>query len=380
VLFNMPLPGKRKAIIILVIVAAAVLLRVPLKHLSFSIRLALSMQRLASGAAKQNLDVIETSAYRRDGTQDYEALCYRPAKSHATSALILVAGISELGCRHPMLVALARMLADKGLFVITPDIKELREFKISSKPIDQILFWHRQVSSMQGAERIRKIGFAGISFSATLALMAAARPEVRDTAGFAAGIGSYYNLARCAKGWFAAGSAAAENNRYPTRFYAKWIIMLAALDMVAASSDRIFLHEVLGNLLLERKVPPAGASLSVEGLRWYRMATMPAGQSDPDLALEIEDYLTSRIYSQLDPKDTLMQLRCPVFLIHGAYDDLIPPQESTELHQRVTHSYLLISPFLTHTHPSSASLSLGQKIRAAFDTLVFCYRFSRAIA
>jgi pimeloyl-ACP methyl ester carboxylesterase len=371
---------KRIAIIILGILAAAVLLRGPLHHLSFSVRLALSMQRLASGASKQNLAVMVTREHRRSGTQDYEALCYLPAKSPATSAIVLVAGISELGCDHPMLVVLARILADKGLLVITPDIKELRAFQISAKPIDQILFWHNQALSLQGAESIRKIGLAGISYSGTLALIAAARPEIRDKVGFVAGIGPYFNLSRCAKGWFAAGSAVAGNNSYPTRFYAKWIIMLAALDMVAAAGDRLFLHEVLNNLLLDKKVPPAGSSLTADGLRWYRLATMPEGQSDQDLALKIEGYLTSHIYTQLDPKDALMQLRCPVFFLHGAYDDLIPPQESMELHKWVKHSHVLISPFLTHTHPANASLSLWQKVKAAFDTIVFCYQLSQAIS
>jgi pimeloyl-ACP methyl ester carboxylesterase len=82
----------------------------------------------------------------------------------------------------------------------------------------------------------------------------------------------------------------------------------------------------------------------------------------------------------LDPSDALKQLRCPVFLLHGAYDDLIPPRESVELHQRLTHSHLLISPFMTHTHPSGTSLSLWQKVKAVFSTMAFCYQLSETIS
>jgi len=35
--------------------------------------------------------------------------------------------------------------------------------------------------------------------------------------------------------------------------------------------------------------------------------------------------------------------------MHGAYDDLISPGKQ-ELHRRISNSYLMISPFLTHTH------------------------------
>jgi len=58
---------------------------------------------------------------------------------------------------------------------------------------------------------------------------------------------------------------------------------------------------------------------------------------------------------------------------------LIPPEESMELHRRVSRSYLLISPFLTHTHPTDKPLSLGQKGKAALDTIVFSYHLSKVI-
>jgi len=99
----MPATRKRKVAIILGILAAVILLWAPMHHLLFSVRLALCIQKLASGVREENRAVIESRIYRRDGTKDYEALCYRPAKSPATSAVILVAGISELGSRHPML-------------------------------------------------------------------------------------------------------------------------------------------------------------------------------------------------------------------------------------------------------------------------------------
>jgi len=58
---------------------------------------------------------------------------------------------------------------------------------------------------------------------------------------------------------------------------------------------------------------------------------------------------------------------------------LIPAEESIELHRRVSDSHLLISPFLTHTHPTDKPLSLWQKARAAVDTIGFSYSLSRAI-
>jgi len=342
-------------------------------------RLALSIQRLASGAQEQQPAVIETKIRRQDGTHDYEALCYRPSRAPATAAVILAPGLSEQGCYHPRLIALSWALADKGLFVITPDIKEFREFRIAVEPIDQLVFWHRQVAGLEGGENVHKIGLAGISFSGTLALIAAARPEIRDNTAFVLGIGPYYDLLQCTKEWFAAGNANEGDGNYPTRFYAKWLIMRAALEMLPSSNDRKFLDQVLNDLLLSQKVPSASADLTPEALRWYSLAIVHPGQTDEELSAKIQEHLKKTIYHKLNPQDVLSNLRCPLFLIHGAYDDLIPSRESMEFQQRYTRTHLLISPFLTHTHPTNKPLTLWQKLAAGLDTLKFCYQLAQVI-
>ncbi len=375
----MVLISRRKITVISVILLAGILLWNPVNRLAFSVHLLISMQKYASGSTGRDLAVEETKVQRRMGTRECEALLYRPSKSRPAWALILVPGISELGCYHPRLVALSRLLADMGLLVITPDIPEFRMFEITAEPIDQILFWYDQTAALDEGGQIRTTGIAGISFSGTLALMAAARPEIRDNVGFVVGIGPYRSLTRLTKEWFSVEHAASGNEPYPTRFYAKWIVMLSALDLVEESWDRLFLHNVLVSLLLQKEIPPPAKDLTPGGMRWYKLATVRSGPLDGDLARKIEEYLISRIYPQLDPEAALDQLRCPVFLMHGAYDDLISARESVELHRRIASSHLLITPFLTHTHPTGRILSGKQKAIAGLDALLFCYQFSRAL-
>jgi pimeloyl-ACP methyl ester carboxylesterase len=351
----------------------------PMLHAIFAVRLALSLQALAAGNTDPITGVQETKVQRRMGDRDLEALIYYPTTSPATSAIVLAAGLSEQGCHHPRLIALSKLLANKGLMVITPDIREFREFDISPKAIDQIRFWHKQVPSLEGGGKVKTIGLAGISFSGTIAILAAAKPEIRDNVGFIVSIGPYSSLIRCTRGWFAAGPITVSGDHYPTRFYAKWIVMRSALNMIKAERDRAFIDGALKDLLLQKKVPLAPADLTPEAARWYALAIMRENQSDPELSQDIERYLVEHVYPQLNPENAVKTLRCPVFLIHGAYDDLIPPEESIELHHRLFRSYLMISPFLTHTHPTDKQLSRGQKIRAAMDALVFSYHLAQAI-
>jgi pimeloyl-ACP methyl ester carboxylesterase len=360
------------------VLALCALLLGPVHDLVFAVRFALSLQKLASGKLSQQNGIRETKVRRQFEGRDHEALVYCPEKSPAKKAVVLVAGLSEQGCYHPRLMAIARLLAGEGFLVLTPDIREFRDLLITAEPVRQILFWHREVPKLEGGEKVKKTGLAGISFSGTLALMAAAEQEARDSVAFVAGIGPYSDLTRCTRDWFAADPSAVPKGYYPTRFYAKWLVMRMALGMVDSEKDRVFLHDVLTRLLLQKEIPIPDPDLTVEGARWYALAVMEENQTDAGLAAEIEQYLVSTLYAQLDPGAALTRLKCPAFFIHGAYDDLIPSRESEELHRRISHSYLLVSPFLTHTHPTDKPLSAVQKAKAALDTLVFCYHFSRA--
>jgi fermentation-respiration switch protein FrsA (DUF1100 family) len=84
------------------------------------------------------------------------------------------------------------------------------------------------------------------------------------------------------------------------------------------------------------------------------------------------------LYTQVTPDRAATDVRCPVFLVHGAQDDLIPPEESRRLHQRIgARSCLLVSPFLTHTHPNDKPISRAETSEAILDMLIFFYRFAR---
>ncbi len=360
-------------------VLLCILLWNPLSHAIFVVRFALSLKELAAGENGQNLNVRQIKIERQINGRSYQALLYYPVKSAPSKAVLLLPGISELGCYHPKLMALSRFLADSGLMVLSPDIREFRDFQISPKSIDQILFWYGQIPMLQGGEKIKKAGLAGISYAGTLALISAAKPEIRDRLGFVLAVGPYSSLIRCTNSWFAASPGSASNDDYPTRYYAKWIIMMSALEMVTEPKDRPFLHDVLDTLLLQQKVPKAAPELTPEGVRWYRLATMHENQSDPELVSKIEKYLTPRVYAQLDPGGSLNKIKCPVFLIHGAYDDLIPPEESIELHRKISDSHLLIIPFLTHTHPIATPIPRTKKLKAGLQALVFSYHLSQLI-
>jgi pimeloyl-ACP methyl ester carboxylesterase len=343
--------------------------------------LMLALQSLAGGSSAEDLPVVQDKVSRRQGNQYFDALLYRPSGVIPERAIVLIAGLSELGCYHPRLMAFSRSLADKGFLVLTPDISMFRQFQIAPEAMDEIVFWFEQVKTLPGANKIRCIGLGGISFSGTLALITAVRPEIREQVAYLLAIGPYDDPLRCSRGWFATGPVTVGPGYYPTRFYAKWIIIRAALDMLPVAEERRFMHEVLGNLLLQKHIPQAPPNLSPQAARWYRLALMREDESDPELARQIEEHLAPRLYRRIVPERAATEVRCPVFLVHGAHDDLIPPEESLALRARITHarSYLLVSPFLTHTHPLEKPLLWKEKLRGMIEIFAFFYSFARVV-
>ncbi len=359
-----------------VLLVLAAVLYGPVADAWFAGRLLLAVKTLAAGAEGRDLAVIEQKVTRHDGLRNLEAIVYRSSKSRPRRGIVLIPGISELGCYHPRLQALSRHLAAAGFLVVTPDIREFRAFRMPPQAMDQIDFWFRQVPSLAG--HVTRTGLAGISFSATLAAITATRPEIRGQVAFIFGIGAYDDPMRCSREWFAPGPVTVGPGHYPTRFYAKWIIMLAALDLLADQGDRRFLDLVLTNLLLQKPVPALEEWVTAAGGRWYRLALMREDQSDPELARQIEGHLTPKLYADINPATVAAEVRCPVFLAHGAHDDLIPPDESRRLSARFVNAktHVLVSPFLTHTHPMQKEPERWEKARAILETVIFFYEFA----
>ncbi len=350
---------------------------IPAASLATAVRLLFVVRQVASGTAGNDPRVVVREISGRAGSQGLQAIAYRPATAHARSAVILIPGVSELGNRHPRLVELASALAGAGFLVVTPDIRMFREFRIHPPPLDEISFWIQEVPRLEGSGEIRRVGLAGISFAGTLSLIAAAQPRNQDAVAFVLGIGCFDDLLRCSRDWFAAGPVTVSPGYYPTRYYARWILMLAAIDLLQAETDRMVMQEVLRSLLLQKDVPPPDAMTS-EGRRWHRLATMREDESDPPLADQIESHVAPLVHPGLSTAEPAAKVLCPVFLAHGAFDDLIPPEESRRLKMKILNakSYLLVSPFLTHTHPHEKPLSLVEKARAILDVSVFFYHLA----
>src|SRR5881396_3067246 len=106
-------PRWRAAFLLAVLLIAGAAAYKPLAGLIFAGRLLLAVRALASGSIGHSLPVQESKIRRRLGDRELTALLYRPTGSLPKSAVMVVPGISELGCYHPRLRALARVVTSQ---------------------------------------------------------------------------------------------------------------------------------------------------------------------------------------------------------------------------------------------------------------------------
>ncbi len=115
---------------------------------------------------------------------------------HIRRAVTLMAGVNMLGIEEPRLYGLANELASVGVAVITPDTPDLKRFEITARTTDMIEDSALWLSRQRRLTPDGRIGMVGISFSGGLSIIAAGRPALRDRVAFVFSFGGHGDLPR----------------------------------------------------------------------------------------------------------------------------------------------------------------------------------------
>ncbi len=351
---------------------ALVSFKVVADNLFFTLRLLLNLRETVEQHLNDSDSIAKELSVNNHG-QVSRALVYFPQNMSQPVGVLFLPGLTELGIRHPRFVAVAQALAKTGYVVLTPDIVSLREFRLEHEAIEEITFWYHY---MKNELFLEQVGITGVSVSGSLGLIAAAKPPIHQDIVFVVSIGGYQDLLRCSRRWFSSQTSKQRYGNYPVQHYGKWIIMLATLDYLDNPSDRKFIAETLRLLLTTGKPPKPLEHLTPPARRWFQ-AAISKDIIDQQLVRTIQARLAKRL-EFLSPGEELKRIRCPVFLVHGLYDELIPSSETLELQKRLTSAptYVLLTPLISHTHFQSNHLQTGEKWLAYLRSTAFLHAFA----
>jgi dienelactone hydrolase len=322
-----PHPRSRRRLVALVLLATVVVLWHPA---SAHVRAASLLVRFADPAAHSLLadagrhPVVERP-FDLPGTR---ARLYTPADVEHPPGLVVVPGVHHLGVDEPRLVRFARTIAASGVAVLTPEVRELCDYRIEPASIDTIGGAAQALSAELGGERV---GVMGLSFAGGLSLIAATEPRYEPSFAFVVAVGAHDDLGRVLRFFTSNEAPRPDGTTMHLHAHAYGPVVLvyshiadffppADVD-VARDALRLWLHEDFDGARERARAlsPEAAAKMQ---LVFDRNTDALAPELDAEIA---------RLGPELaavSPSAHLAGIRVPVFLLHGAGDTVIPSTET----------------------------------------------------
>ena len=295
-------------------------------------------------------------------------------------AILLLPGLHPAGIAEPRLVQFARDLAAVRHRVLTAELTDLTQYRITPRTTDMIEDAAMWLSRQSGLAPDGRVGMMGISFAGGLSIVAAARPALRDRVAFVMSFGGHGDLPRTLR-YLCTGIQ--PNGEYrPPHDYGVAVIVLNLAERVVPADQVAPLRKAILTFLEASTLDMVDKEKS--RVTFERARTLAAALSEP--ARTVMHYVNERDVPRLGPlllphvaeigDDTVVSPAkshppiCPVYLLHGADDNVIPAIESSLLAQTLREKggtvRQLATPLITH-----AEVDKSAGLRAMWDLVSF---------
>jgi pimeloyl-ACP methyl ester carboxylesterase len=285
---------------------------------------------------------------------------YVPVGAKEPPPIVILHGVHHLGIEEPRLKNFSRAMASHGYLVLTPELPGIDNYHVTGASVPVIGAAAQELSRRSGAP---KVGVLGLSFAGGLALIAASDPRYADNIAWVTAVGAQDDVARVLK-FFATNEIplpTGETEKLKAHEYGPLVVVYSHPEEFFSAEDAPIAERALQHLLWEdMAVAHAEATqMSPDGQRRMQLLFEHHTESlAPVLLASIDKYKAE--YVPASPRGNISGLHVPVFLLHGAADDVIPPAESLWLEHDIPAGLVrerLISPVVSHVelgqHPSA---------------------------
>jgi dienelactone hydrolase len=285
--------------------------------------------------------------------------------------VLLVTGVHPDGIDEARLLALATDLAGTGINVVTPEIPDLRQFRLTARVTDTIEHaaeWLADQPALSGGGRI---GMIGVSFSGGLSIVAAGRPALRDRVAYVLSFGGHGNLPRVLR-FFCTGieppAPGGDATRRQPHDYALAVLLHQAADLAVPPDQAATLRRGIETFLHASALARIDLHGAQQELEWSRAFQRELPEPSATLLRLVNERevapLGARLLPYLDrlgqdpalSPDRSPAPAAPVYLLHGIDDNVIPAVESQLLAAHLdgaTRVHVLLSSFLRHVDVSA---------------------------
>jgi dienelactone hydrolase len=286
--------------------------------------------------------------------------------------------VNALGIDEPRLYGLAHELASVGYAVLTPELPDLQRYDITPRTTDMIEDAAVWLSNQPRLARDGRVGMIGISFAGGLSIVAAGRPSLRDRTAFVFSFGGHANFQRVLRFLCTGlepepavgtpGAAQPAPRHVQPHDYGVVIILLGAADRLVPPAQvgplraavLTFLRASHYELIDRRRAAETFAearrmaeALPEPALTYMRQVNARDVDSLGRAFLPLIEQASQS--AALSP-DRSPAPACPVYLLHGADDNVVPAAESAWLGRYLearTPTRTLLSHVITHAELNS---------------------------
>lgn len=293
------------------------------------------------------------------------ARIFRPS-GPASRATLLVTGVHPAGAGEPRLVKLSSDLAATGVNVVVPEIPDLTAFRIRPRVTDIVEDTGVWLASRADLAGDRAVGMIGTSFSGGLSIVAAGRPALRSHVAYVLSLGGHGNLPRVLRylcTGLEPGDPGGVRRLRPPHDYGLAVVLHDAVEFIVPPDQTDALRQGVEKFLEASALTRTDADRAQREFETAR--TLQSAMPEP--AATLMKYVNERDVVALGARllpylDKLGQdpalspdrspfPSAPVYLLHGADDNVIPAVESELLAadlRRSTRVRILLSDVLAH--------------------------------
>lgn len=284
--------------------------------------------------------------------------------AHDGPAMVVLHGVHHLGIDEPRLEAFAAAMASCGVRVLTPELPAIKDYHVGLESVRTI----GESAQWFAAKTGGPVGVMGLSFSGGLALLAASEPTYQKAFRFVVAVGAQASMVRVAE-YYRTGEDLRPDGtieRLAPHPYGPLVLEYEYLEDFVPPADLGAIRALLRANLYEDKAAEAEARAKLTPAQRTEAAALvdagPAAKGTvvaaPTAALIGASNRLHRPQLQaLSPEGHLGTLTAPVYLLHGAADNIIPSAETLWLAHELPPGVLqaeLISPVISHIDFESA--------------------------
>jgi len=297
------------------------------------------------------------------------ALVVRPAGEGPWPAVFFVNGTVPEGRELPEARRLAEGFARAGYLVVLPDLPGLMEDRITPETVAETAEVARAVSNRPDAAE-GEVSMVGISTGATLALLAAQRPDTGDRVSLVAGVAPYSDI-RTILNVATTGRYEKEDGTFARHDADPFLSYVVARSMIAAlppGEDRQDLSAELEAVGRENPNPLGGVRLRrTEDFEPDAAAVVALlANRDPARFDELYADLPDGVKEDLEAFSPLAgtgRIRAPVEIATGPRDKYFPASESHNLEGIAPDLRVTVTPAIDHAElevsPGDATAFVG---------------------